>query len=64
MLRFLFFVVVVLLLLLLFVFFVFLLFSFFFFFFFENAKVCTHPNSRYTLYLKFDVYSTHNSNEK
>ena len=28
--------------------------------FHENEKVCTHPNSRYTLYLKFDAYSTHN----
>ena len=27
--------------------------------FHENEKVCTHPNCRYTLYLKFDVYSTH-----
>ena len=26
----------------------------------ENEKVCTHPNFWYTLYLKFDAYSTHN----
>ena len=28
--------------------------------FHENEKVYTHPNSRYTFYLKFDAYSTRN----
>ena len=28
----------------------------------NNEKVCTHQNYRYTLYLKFDVYSTYSKN--